>query len=87
MLDIQAKGLTYTTFEKHKVCNIAHCLTSGDISTIDYHATKTRNFADAPWVCHLHTHFVPHRHYCLVLDIIGRSLTTFKSSYKMVTVV
>jgi hypothetical protein len=45
-----------------------------------------QDFADTPWVCHSHTPFVPHRHYCLVLDIIGRSLTTFKSSYEMVTV-
>jgi len=31
--------------------------------------------------------FIPHRHYRLVLDIIGRSLTTFKSSYEMVAAI
>ena len=85
--DIKPEGVTYATLERHKVRNIPHCLASGDISTTDYHATKTHNFAQAPWACHSHTPFVPHRHYRLVLDIIGRSLTTFKSSYEMVTAV
>jgi hypothetical protein len=85
--DIQAKGLTYATLKKHKVCNIPHCLTSGDISTTDYHTTKTHNFAKTPWACHLHAHFIPYQHYRLALDIIGHSLITFKSSYEMVTVI
>jgi hypothetical protein len=85
--DIVAEGLTYATLEGKKVRNIPHCLASGDISTSEYHTTKTHNFITAPWACHSHTHFVPHQHYCLVLDIIGRSLTTFESSYKMVTAV
>jgi hypothetical protein len=85
--DIQAEGLTYAILKKANVHNIPHCLTSGDISTTKYHATKTPKFAAASWACHSHTHFVPHRHYCPVLDIIGCSLIAFESSYEMVTVV
>jgi hypothetical protein len=85
--DIAAEGSTYATLEGKKVRNIAHCLASGDISTSEYHATKTHDFVKAPWACHSHTHFVPHQHYRLVLDIIGRSLTAFESSYEMVTAV
>jgi hypothetical protein len=85
--DIQEEGLTYVILEEANVCNIPHCLASGDISTTEYHATKTHKFAAASWACHSHTHFIPHQHYHLVLDIIGRSLITFESSYEMVTVV
>lgn len=84
---IHPEGLTYKTLEKANVRNIAHCLESGDISTTEYHATKTPGFAAAPWACHSYIQFIPHRHYRLALDIIGRSLITFKSSYEMVAVV
>ena len=60
LLDIQAEGLTYKTLEDAKVHNIPHCLTSGDISTTDYHAMKTQIFTPIPCACHLHTHFIPH---------------------------
>jgi hypothetical protein len=58
--DIQAEGLTYMILEEANVCNIPHCLASGDISTTKYHTTKTHKFAAASWACHSHTHFVPH---------------------------
>ena len=85
--DIQAKGLTYKTLEDAKVRNIPHCLTSGNISTTDYHAMKTQIFTPIPCACRLHTHFIPHRHYRLVLNIVGRNLTAFESSYEMVSLV
>ncbi|KIM82817.1 hypothetical protein PILCRDRAFT_70424, partial [Piloderma croceum F 1598] len=85
--DIQAKGLTYKTLMDAKVRNIPQCLTSGDISTAEYHATKTQSFTSQPCACRPRTHFVPHRHYHLALDVIGRSLTAFESSYEMVTTV
>jgi len=85
--DIQAEGLTYETLMKANVRNIPRCHIAGDISTADYHATKTHHYATKPWACHSHAMFIPHRHYRLVLDIIGRSLTTFKSSYEMVAAI
>ena len=44
-------------------------------------------YATALWACPTDTHFAPHRHYCLVLDVIGCSLLWFESSYEMVSVV
>ena len=54
-----------------------------------YQALKTCAYIKEPWVCHsephLH-HFIPHRHYHLSLDVIGCTLTNFRT-YEMVSVV
>ena len=60
LLDIQAKGLTYKMLKDAQVCNIPHCLTSGDISTTVYHTTKAHIFAPKICVCHPHSHVIPH---------------------------
>lgn len=84
--DIQAEGLTYKTLNGCGVKNIPNCVAFGDISTETYHATKTSIYPS-------HTayprspHLIPHRHYRLALDVVGRSLTEFKSSYEMVSAV
>jgi hypothetical protein len=67
--------------------HVPQCVTFGDISTITYHATKTSLYVSAPWACPANAHFVPHRHYRLALDVIGRSLLEFESSYEMVAAV
>ena len=85
--DIHAEGQTYATLEAATVRNIPRCLVSGDISTDEYHATKTNSYATRTWACHSYAHFLPHRHYRLVLDIVGHPLTSFSSSYEMVAVV
>ena len=81
------EGMVYKQLAEAKVRNIPHCVASGNISTDKYHAMKTSNYAKASWACHSSTHFIPHRHYCITLDVIGRSLTTFQSSYGMVAAV
>lgn len=85
--DIQAEGITYGTLLKASVRNIPRCLASGDITTDKYHATLTKNYITAPWACYAGAHFVPHHHYRLTLDVIGRNLIKFESSYEMVTAV
>ena len=85
--DIQAEGKTYDTLMKASVRNIPRCLASGDITTDKYHATITKDYTTAPWACYTGAHFVPHQHYRLVLDVIGRTLIKFESSYEMVTAV
>ena len=85
--DIQAEGITYNTLMEAKVRNIPRCLASGDITTDEYHATMTMNYTTAPWACYTSAHFVPHQHYRLILDVIGRNLIKFVSSYEMVTAV
>ena len=72
---------------KASVRNIPRCLASGDITTDKYHATITKDYTTAPWACYTGAHFVPHQHYRLVLDVIGRTLIKFESSYEMVTAV
>jgi Fungal protein kinase len=85
---IQAEGLTYETLDKAHVPNIPRCVAFGDISTITYHATKTSDYTSAEWTCIPKDHrFVQHRHYRLVLDVIGRSLMAFESSYEMMAAV
>ena len=85
--DIQAEGLTYQTLRGGGVRNVPHCLVSGDISTSKYHATKTWSYHAKLWACHSGAHFIPHWHYRLVLDVIGRPLVAFESSYEIVTAV
>ncbi|KAF8219911.1 hypothetical protein L208DRAFT_1336793 [Tricholoma matsutake] len=85
--DIWAEGLIYNKLKAAGVHHVPDCLSSGDILTNRYHATKTFKYINVPWACYLTAHFVPHRHYHLTLDVIGCSLTTFRSSYEMVSVV
>jgi hypothetical protein len=83
---IQAEGLTYKTLNDHRVRNIPTCVASGDIATDTYHATKTSTYASQTGY-RRSSRLIPHRHYRLALDVIGRSLTNFKSSYEMVSAV
>lgn len=85
--DIQAEGLTYKMLMDAHVRNIPQCLVLGDISSDLYHATKTFAYSNKPWACHTEAHLIPHQHYRLTLDIIGRSLMEFQSSYEMVATV
>ena len=85
--DIQAEGLTYEMLKKAAIRNVPHCLVAGDISTTKYHSTKTFAYTTKPWACYTDAHFIPHRHYRLALNVIGRSLTTFESSYQLVAAV
>jgi hypothetical protein len=82
--DIQAEGLTYEVLSAAHVPHIPECIAYGDISTATYHATKTASLAAAQWACRTDAHIVPHRHYRLALNVVGRSLLAFESSYQMV---
>lgn len=82
--DIHVEGTTYEKLERSGVRNVPRCLASGDILTDRYHATKTNGYSTSEWACHSDAHFLPHRHYRLVLDLIGDPLSKFSSSYEMV---
>jgi hypothetical protein len=81
---IRAEGLTYKTLKNGHVRNIPKCIAFGDILTRTYHATKTSDYSSRKWARPTNGHLIPHRHYRLALDVIGRSLTAFNSSYEMV---
>jgi hypothetical protein len=84
--EIQAEGQIYKTLRDAEVQHIPHCLASGNISTTKYHATKADIYSMKPWAaCHPAAHFIPHRHYRLSLDVVGRDLVKFESSYEMVS--
>jgi hypothetical protein len=85
--DIQPEGLVYKTLTSAGVRNVPSCIVARDIHPDKYHATKASQYASSPWACHSDTHFIPHQHYRLTLDTVGRHLMTFTSSYEMVTVV
>jgi hypothetical protein len=86
IIDIQAEGLTYKMLEG-RVRNIPKCVAFGDISTMTYHATKTCDYSSQDWTLPTSGRLIPHRHYRLALDVIGRSLMSFTSSYEMVKAV
>lgn len=84
--DFDAEGVTYQTLMHHGVEHIAECLASGDVGGSDYHATKTQLYVESlcAWACPTVARLIPHRHYRLVLDIIGRPLTMFNSTRELV---
>jgi hypothetical protein len=85
--NIHPEGSVYEVLESSGVEHIPRCLISGDISTDKYHSTKTNIYHARGWACPSATHFIPHRHYRLVLDVIGDPLTKFSSSYEMVAAI
>jgi Fungal protein kinase len=80
--DIKPEGKVYEHLWRHEVPHIPFCSYSGDVGDQIYHASRTHEFG-APSAPSL----VPHRHYRLVLDTIGRGLETFKRSLEVVTAI
>ena len=78
--DIEKEGDTYVVMAAAQVKNIAPCSAAGDIGD---HTTLTHLFKDELWACKTKRVLVPHHHYRLVLDLIGKPLTTFSSSLQM----
>ena len=58
--DMSEEGMVYKQLAEAKVGNIPRCIVSGNISTNEYHAMKTSNYAKASWACHSGAHFIPH---------------------------
>ena len=85
--DILPEGQIYKTLRDAQVRNVPHCLASGDILSNQYHATITQHYAAKTWACHSATQFIPHQHYRLSLDLVGRVLIEYESSYEMVSAV
>lgn len=83
---IMAEGKVYEILRDAEARHVPYCLAAGDILCDDYHATKAQIYAEKPWACHS-TKLVPHRHYRLSLDIVGRVLVEYTSTYEMVSAV
>jgi hypothetical protein len=89
---ITPEGEVYAKLNAASVRNIPQCLASGDISSSEYHATRTPDYAQSSWAskgcsCHPSGPWIPHRHFRLVLDVYGRSLVDYESSHEMVSAI
>ena len=80
------EGSIYKLLNDAKVPNVPQCIASGDI-LLDYHATQTNLYAEKPWACCSGARLIPHQHCRLVLDVVGRALYEYSSSYEMVSAV
>ena len=85
--DIHKEGSVYKILNEAEVANVPQCIVSGDILIDDYHATKTNFYTEKPWACRSGAQFIPHQHCRLVLDVLGRVLHEYSSSYEMVSAV
>src|ERR1700677_1990886 len=87
MDDITPEGEVYARLHQHSVPHIPHCSCAGDVGDDTYHKSRTHEFVGKYGALHPLTRIVPHRHYRLVLDTIGRKLESFKCSKEMVKAV
>jgi hypothetical protein len=85
--DITPEGEVYAKLHQHAVPNIPHCLHYTNVGADIYHTSRTHKFVGKYGTQHVSTQIVPHRHYCLVLDTIGRKLQDFKCSKEVVKAV
>lgn len=86
------EGSIYTMLNAAGVRNVPQCLASGDISTSEFHETKTSNYIHMPWACkgcccHPNGPWIRHRHSRLILNVFGRALTNYTSSREMVSAI
>jgi hypothetical protein len=75
--DVVKEGEIYNILHEAKVSFIAPLLCGGDIIE---HRTRTQDFWSKPWAR-------PHQHYRVVLGVVGRDLTSFDSSWEMVSAI
>ncbi|KAG2089146.1 uncharacterized protein F5147DRAFT_658498 [Suillus discolor] len=84
--DVLPEGETYKIYIKNNVSNIASCIACHDVPSIPQQTLQTHKFADAVWACS-HDVIIPHIHYRLVLNIVGKQLCEFASSRQLITAV
>lgn len=77
------EGDIYRELHTAKVSNIAPLVRAGDVQD---HKTLTDKFTARTWVRRPFKPLRPHRHYRLVLGIVGSHLTEFNSSWQVVNV-
>lgn len=81
------EGETYAKLNGAKVEHVATCLAHGDVSSWPEQKTQTRDLVSCAWACPPKTTIMAHRHYRLVLDVVGQRLTEFDSSRELVQAV
>lgn len=73
---IELEGETYKLLHEKGVRNIPQCLAGGDVSVAKHHATRTNEYGGMEWGwAPRKLSLNPHRHYRLVLGVVGAKLT------------
>jgi hypothetical protein len=85
--DITPEGEVYARLHQHSVPNIPYCSRATDVGDDFYHTSRTHEFVGKCGEPHAPIQIVPHRHYRLVLDTIGRKLETFECSHDLLKAV
>ncbi|KAH7918459.1 hypothetical protein BV22DRAFT_1134581 [Leucogyrophana mollusca] len=77
------EGDVYTKLMEHNVRHIAPLECAGDVHD---HVTIAQDYVGAEWACRTKV-LTKHRHYRLVLGVIGRDLTSFANTRELVSAV
>ncbi|KAG2073504.1 hypothetical protein BDR04DRAFT_950482, partial [Suillus decipiens] len=83
---ILPEGETYKQLKEANVVNVAMCIVCHDVPSIPQQLMQSVKFSSADWACP-HDTLTPHRHYHLVLDIVGEALKNFPRSHQLVEAV
>lgn len=85
MKDIEPEGIIYGRLHGFGVPNIPPCLCAGDIGQEAYHETQTQHQVIKKQGAHSYRKIIPHRHYRIVLGVVGRKLKDFNHSRELVS--
>jgi hypothetical protein len=80
--DMETEGEIYKELKQAEVSHIASSVHAADLPN---HHTLTEAYVDKPWARPIPNYLRPHQHYRLVLGVVARPLTSFKSSWELVT--
>ncbi|KAH9953564.1 kinase-like domain-containing protein, partial [Russula dissimulans] len=81
---IQAEGEIYRRLHDNNVPNIPPCLLSSDVGDDTYHASQTHEIVHEHITHHTYPEITSHRHYRIVLGVIGKQLENFDRSWEVV---
>ncbi len=81
--DIEPEGEIYHQLHEKKVPNISSCLWAGDVGN-ESHRSQTDEVIDKCAICQSYWRLTPHRHYRIVLGIIGKKLEKFECTWEFV---
>jgi len=82
--DIKPEGEIYRLLHENSVPNIPSCLVAGDVGNDAYHRSQTHEVMDKHVARHPCWTLTPHRHYRIVLGLVGRRLEKFDRTFEVV---
>jgi Fungal protein kinase len=82
--DIEPEGEIYRRLHEKKVPNISSCLWAGDVGIDTYHRSQTDKLVNKYFSLQSYWRLTPHRHYRIVLGVVGRKLEKFNRTWESV---